>query len=107
MNTKNELTTTNALTVFKLPALISIDTVKNLFETLKPAVETFEGETFILDATDAETITTPGIQLLLALEQAMESRNKHLGITNIPVSMREAFELNGCQIQLERMKHTA
>lgn len=107
MNTKNESTATDAPAVFKLPALVSIDTVKSLFEALKPAAEAFEGETFLLDATDTETITTPGIQLLLALEQSMESRNKHLGITNIPPPMCEAFELNGCQTQLERMKHTA
>lgn len=105
MNTKNESAANTGDMYQKLPAMVTIDTVKGILEMLKPAIDASQ-EDMLLDAGETETVTTPGIQLLLALEQALESKNRRLRLVNVQPALTAEFELSGCSAQLERMKHT-
>lgn len=63
-----------------LPSLMNIETVAELAELLKPAIGK-ESSSLRLDAAAVEHITTPGLQLLLALSKSITAQGGALSIT--------------------------
>ena len=76
----------NPCVSFKLPADMTIETVEELAGELKQ-LAILEKTTIKLDASEVERITTPGAQLIVALEKTLSSQGGMLVI----VARSEAF----------------
>jgi anti-anti-sigma regulatory factor len=81
--------TKNALASFALPSALTIETVEGLAAEL--AEVDFKAPRATLNASRTETITTPGIQLLIALAKTLEARGIALAITAANPSVMHTF----------------
>ena len=59
--------------IFKLPPVITIETVEALASELKQ-LPLSEKNSLTLDASNVENITTPGLQLIISLEKTFAAR---------------------------------
>jgi anti-anti-sigma regulatory factor len=89
--------THNTQTV-QLPARITLETVEALVRDLKE-ITTTPGSSLVLDATNTEVITTPGMQLFLALEKTLRQTNANLSLQNVKASVVEVFRTFGLEKQ--------
>ena len=85
---------------FSLPAAMTIDTVEALATELKQL--DLKPLALVLDASHTEIITTPGIQLLLALSKMLESRGIALGVHEPKAMFVQTFEQIGLATQFSQ-----
>ncbi len=84
---------------FALPAAMTIETVEELQGKLRALVET-SGKTVTLDASAVETVTTPGAQLLVALDKHLRGGGGKLLLRNPRASVTETFATLGLRQQM-------
>jgi anti-anti-sigma regulatory factor len=76
---------------FALPTVMTIETAEDLLATLK---ERATGA-LTLDASATETLTTPGVQLLISLAKKLEAAGGKLLITGEKPAFAQVFEQLG------------
>lgn len=64
-----------------LPATLTIDTVETLTAELADKVKGEAGQVLALDASALESITTPGVQLLVSVHKTLSDAGGQLRIT--------------------------
>lgn len=89
---------TESAIIFALPEYMTIETAEALAAELKQ-LPIGDKTSLTLDAGRVESITTPGVQLIVATEKALASQGGSLRIIN----KREAFTHAFCDLGLERM----
>ncbi|MFN9323312.1 MAG: STAS domain-containing protein [Holosporales bacterium] len=84
-----------------LPAHLTIETAQAFTETILRDAPMDENTAVNLDAAALETITTPGLQVLLSLQQSLHTKNSRLHIIGATPSVQAAFSDCGLQSLLE------
>lgn len=88
MATKNLSSEDTQASVFPLPAALTIETVEALYAS-------FQGMSLnalpqlVLDASQTEVLTTPAVQLLLALEKALAGHGGSLLLLHLSPELQE------------------
>lgn len=78
----------------ELPAMLTIDMVEGLAGNLLSMPLT-GGVVLMIDASQVETITTPGVQLIVAVAHALEAHKGNLCVIKSSVAFTQAFEALG------------
>ena len=90
--------------VFTLPSAMTIDSIEALCAQLKQLECTPPRLT--LDAASTEIITTPGVQLLLALAKTLATRGIDLAVTGPRPSFTRTFDQLGLSAQFTQWEVT-
>lgn len=64
-----------------LPATLTIDTVETVTAELADKVKGEAGQVLVLDASALESITTPGVQLLISVHKTLSDAGGQLKVT--------------------------
>ena len=86
---------------FTLPATISIDNIEVLTKDLL-ALNIENGATLILDASQVEVITTPAVQLLVALDKTLTNKCGKLEISQPKDVLMTVFKSLGLENHLTK-----
>ncbi len=86
---------------YNLPAELTIENIEALSNDLKK-LATDNGIALTLDASQTETITTPGVQLLLSLDKLLSSNGGKLIIYQSKGVLNDTFSLLGLNEQLAK-----
>lgn len=89
----------SATLTFSLPPMLTIETVDRLAAALSalPIAETKAAQTMQLDASLVEAITTPGMQLLLALQKTLTDAGGSVQLSGLRASCVEALRAAGME----------
>ncbi len=88
---------------YKLSSALTIDSVENLANVLKAfLVENNKNPCLALDASGVEVITTPGVQMIIALGKILERHSGKLEINNPTEVFVKAFETLGLRHLLQK-----
>ncbi len=83
-------------TPFVLPAVMTIETAESLAAELKQ-LPLSEKTNLTLDASQVETITTPGLQLIVSLEKTLSAQGGSLTIQGQREPFIHAFKYTGLE----------
>jgi len=86
------MTSDDKAITFKLPNTLMMDNVAEIAQQLKEA--SHMASVIILDAQELDRISTPGLQLLLALQKTLEAKGGRLQV-GTGAALREACERCG------------
>ena len=84
---------------FHLPQIVSIATIESVASQLQQL--DFCSPLLTLDASETEVMSTPGIQLLLALHKTLEARSMKLALIGLRPALAQSFE----QLGMKHMLH--
>lgn len=84
---------------YLLPETLDISTAEDLLGELKKAAE--QSTSITIDGSKAERITTPAIQLLLALEKSFEKADTELHVISPSENLQAAFADLGLKSHLD------
>lgn len=96
---------TGVARVFTLPSAVTIQNIEEVAQQLK-ALQLAQGEMLVLDAMQTEIITTPGIQLILALSKTLEQNGNSLAIMKPRESFNQSFDALGLASQLSQWEES-
>ena len=97
-----ELTAQNSIN-YKLSSALTIDNVENMAANFKRhLVENRHEPKLLLDASAVEVITTPGVQMIIALGKILERHSGKLEIITPTEVFAKAFETLGLKYLLEK-----
>ena len=85
-----------ALLAFTLPPIMTVETAESFAAELKQ-LPLAEKTQLTLDAAQVETITTPGLQLIVSLAKTLEAQSGTLTIINPRESFQHAFTDSGLE----------
>jgi anti-anti-sigma factor len=86
---------------FSLPEEMTIETAEALAAELKQ-LSLAEKTSLVLDASQVENITTPGLQLIIALEKSLTAQGSALVIKGKRDSFADAFKDAGLESLLSK-----
>ncbi len=78
-----------------LPSALTIDTVEAVTAELVDKVRGEAGQVLVIDASALESITTPGVQLLISVHKTLSDAGGHLKITGSDELLRAVFKQIG------------
>lgn len=85
----------------KLPQSLTIETVESFADQLRQQLDIDVTEVSV-DASGVELITTPGVQLLVALGKSLEARNGKLRLINAGSSFFSVFSMLGMDEEVSK-----
>ncbi len=86
---------------FILPAVLNIENADALSAELKQ-LPLNEKTLLVLDAAKVESITTPGLQLIVSLEKSLSVQGGSLVINNQPDVLINSFKDSGLEVLLKK-----
>lgn len=93
---------------FQLPEMLVIDTCTGLHGQLSLLVaDTGAGTAVTLDAAGVERMTTPGLQVICALEKSLSAQQGKLRVVNASPAFAEACTVLGFQSTYQRWSDIA
>ena len=84
----------SAVKIIPLPASITIDTVEGLLQEFRKH-EITPDASLTLDASQVTAITTPGVQLIVALKKTWEHEGGKIALTGQTPAFTETFQRLG------------
>lgn len=91
-------------TVFALPSSLTIECAEALASSIVKQGVPDRGETFTLDASHTEIITTPGVQVILALSKTIAASGGKLSILKPSDTFIRNFEILGFTAELNEWR---
>lgn len=94
-----------ATRIFAFPGAVTIQNVEEVTEEIRK-LHLAPGETLVLDVVQTEIITTPGIQLVLAVANTLEQSGGALVIMKPKDTFNQAFDVLGLAPRLTQWEES-
>ena len=102
---KKTMETANPVRNFTLPRSITIENVQAVLVEIKEH-NIADGTRFIIDASDADIITSPALQMLASLDLTVEGKGGRLEISSRSDAFASACATLGMTAQLYKWENT-